>query len=212
MRQFLVHGLENGEKCIYISSSRPPQDLLSSVGFQYSDNLIIVDCYTNRITEVPSIVQKGNVVTTPVELSVVKVAISRVADRSPDVPKRAIVDILPTYLIFSNVERMYLDLLEIIDDLKKWGYTPIFSLNPYVIDDEKKILALEEMFDSVLHLERIPESGTSISRKAMLISVGKMARTSLPSKNLQVAIPSEEEPRFNIHQRSAAKIEEGIAS
>jgi len=212
IRRFLLQGLKQGQKSIYVSSARPPRELLASIGRQHTYNLMIVDCYTNRVAEVPSIVQEGNIVTTPVELSVVKVAISRVTDKSPETPKRAIVDVLPTYLVFTTVEKIYLDLLEIIDDLKKCGYTTVFSLNPYVLSEEKSVLTLEEMFDNVIHVERIPDEERLVSKRKMLIRVDKMAQTTLTRKDIEVDIAPAEDNRLMAPSGSSSLVDDEIPS
>jgi len=150
---FMRVGLRHGDLCLYVTSSQPPEVVKRRFG-ELSRKMLIVDCYTNRIREVPTISRHGNVITTPVEISVVAVAISRGLQKEPRKTKRAVVDILPTYLVFQSVEKLYLDLMGIIDSLRRSGYTAIFSLNPYYIKDEASLSKLQELFDAVIHVER----------------------------------------------------------
>jgi len=169
---FIGTGLSKGDPCIYVSSAQPPENFKRQFG-NLAKDLLVVDCYTNRIREVDTINREGNVITSPIEISVVSVAISRGLDREPEKTKRAVVDILPTYLVFQTVEKLYLDLMEIIDDLRKAGYTTIFSLNPYYIKDEGAISTLEELFDGIMYVERTADS--TGMRNEISLRIDKMA-------------------------------------
>jgi len=208
---FIGTGLARGDACVYVTSAQPPENTKRQFG-NLSKNLTIVDCYTNRIREVPTITTEGNVITTPVEISVVSVAISRAVNREPDRAKRAVLDILPTYLVFQKMEKLYLDLMEIIDDLRKAGYTAIFSLNPYYIKDEGAVSTLEELFDGVIHVERtVDASGVT---DEITIRVEKMARQALPRTTFKIRKPGQvewqrpQQPTGNLgYAREAAAVE-----
>jgi|GEM_PF-3731823 len=172
LNSFIGTGLAKKHSCLYVTSAQPPAGIKRQLG-KLSDHLTIVDCYTNRIEEVSTITREGNVITSPIEMSVVSVAISRGMDKEDGKVKRAVVDILPTYLVFQSVEKIYLDLMEIIDDLRKNGYTVLFSLNPYYIKDEGAISTLEELFDGIIHVERTADS--SGIRNEIKLRVEKMA-------------------------------------
>lgn len=185
---FMRTGLARGDSCVYVTSAQPPENVKHQFG-HLSKDLIIVDCYTNRIREVPTISMEGNVVTTPVEISVVAVAISRALKRENGKLKRAVVDILPTYLVFQKIEKLYLDLMEIIDDLRKAGYTAIFSLNPYYIKDEGAVSTLEELFDGVIHVERTADASGITGE--ISIRVEKMARQALARPTFKIRKPEQ---------------------
>ena len=135
---------------------------------------MIVDCYTSRVEEVSTISRKGNVITSPVEMSVVTVAISRALSKEQKKSKRCAVDILPTYLVFQDVNKIYPDLLEMVDEFRTAGYTAIFSLNPYNIKDEGAISTLQELFDGVIYLERTASVEGMMSDEIVL-RIEKMA-------------------------------------
>ena len=184
---FMGTGLAKGDSCLYVTSAQPPENVQRQFG-ELSKDLVIVDCYTNRIQEVDTISRVGNVITTPIEMSVVSVAISRALDEEPDKVKRAVVDILPTYLVFQTIEKMYLDLMEIIDDFRKGGYTVIFSLNPYYMKDEGAISTLEEIFDGLIYVERTADS--SGMKDEISLRIDKMAGQSLQMSTFKVAKPT----------------------
>lgn len=185
---FIGTGLARGDSCICVTSAQPPENVKHQFG-DLSKGLTIVDCYTNRIREVPTISVNGNVITTPVEISVVAVAISRALNRETDKVKRAVLDILPTYLVFQKMEKLYLDLMEIIDDLRKAGYTAIFSLNPYYIKDEGAVSTLQELFDGVIHVERTADvSGIT---GEITIRIEKMGRQGVPKPTFKIGKPGQ---------------------
>jgi KaiC/GvpD/RAD55 family RecA-like ATPase len=186
LNSFVGTGLSKGDPCIYVSSAQPPENIKRQFG-ALEKNLLIIDCYTNRIQEVDTISREGNVITSPIEISVVSVAISRGLDRETETTKRAVVDILPTYLVFQTVEKLYLDLMEIIDDLRKAGYTTMFSLNPYYIKDEGAISTLEELFDGIMYVERTADSTGMKNEISMRID--KMAGQPLKSNTTRIQKP-----------------------
>jgi KaiC/GvpD/RAD55 family RecA-like ATPase len=183
---FIGTGLSRGHSCMYVTSAHPPGTVMQRFG-DLSSEITMVDCYTNRVQEVDTITREGNVITSPIEMSVVGVAISRAMDKDEGKVKRAVVDILPTYLVFQSVEKIYLDLMEIIDDLRKNGYTVLFSLNPYYIKDEGAISTLEELFDGIIHVERTAdESGV---RNEIKLRVDKMAGQQLSRSTFSIQLP-----------------------
>jgi KaiC/GvpD/RAD55 family RecA-like ATPase len=184
---FLGKGLSKGDPCIYVSSAQPPEMVYGRYR-GISDSLIVVDCYTNRIDEVATITRVGNVITSPIELSVVAVAISRGLDKESDAIKRAVVDILPTYLVFQKVDKICFDLIEIINDLRKAGYTVMFSLNPYFIEDKSAISTLEELFDGVIYVERTADA--SGMKDEVSIRIEKMASIRLPRSTFSMKKPT----------------------
>jgi len=187
---FIGTGLARGDSCLYVTSAQPPDNVKHQFG-DLSKDLTIVDCYTNRIREVPAISVEGNVITTPVEISVVAVAISRVLDRQSERAKRAVLDILPTYLVFQKIEKIYLDLMDIIDDLRKAGYTAIFSLNPYYIKDEGAVSTLEELFDGVIHVERAADASGMTGE--ISIRIEKMGREPVSKPAFKIRKPGRHE-------------------
>jgi KaiC/GvpD/RAD55 family RecA-like ATPase len=183
---FIGTGTRRGHSCLYVTSSQPPENVKRRFGGSPA-NPTIVDCYTNRVEEVSTITREGNVIVSPIEMGVVSVAISRAMDKEDGKVKRAVVDILPTYLVFQSVEKIYLDLMEIIDDLRKNGYTVLFSLNPYYIKDEGAISTLEELFDGIIHVERTAdESGV---RNEIKLRVDKMAGQQLSRSTFSIQLP-----------------------
>jgi len=187
---FIGTGLARGDSCIYVTSAQPPENVKHQFG-DLSKHLTIVDCYTNRIREVPTISVDANVVTTPIEISVVAVAISRILNRETDRAKRAVLDILPTYLVFQKMEKLYIDLMEIIDDLRKAGYTAVFSLNPYYIKDEGAVSTLQELFDGVIHVERTVDASGITGE--ITIRVEKMGRQGVPKPTFKIRKPGQPE-------------------
>ncbi len=183
---FMAAGLARGDCCLYVTSAQPPENVQRQFGGLAKD-LVIVDCYTNRVQEVPTITRQGNVITSPVEISVVSVAISRALDREGERTRRAVVDILPTYLVFQKVEKIYLDLMEIVDDLRKAGYTSIFSLNPYYLKDEGAIAKIEELFDGVVHVERSADASGVTDN--ISVRIEKMARQGISSSPFIIKKP-----------------------
>ena len=187
LNSFIGTGLEKGDPCLYVSSAQPPENVISQFG-RLGSRLKVVDCYSNRIREISTITQEGNTITSPIEISVVSVAISRVLEREKEKTKRAVVDILPTYLVFQTVEKLYLDLMEIIDELRRAGYTTLFSLNPYYIKDEGAISTLQELFDGIIYVERTADS--SGMRNEISIRVDKMAGNAIAKSEFKIAKPS----------------------
>lgn len=199
---FIGTGLARGDSCIYVTSAQPPENVKHQFG-ELSKGLTIVDCYTNRIREVPTITAEGNVITTPVEISVVSVAISRALNRETDRAKRAVLDILPTYLVFQKMEKLYMDLMEIIDELRKAGYTAIFSLNPYYIKDEGAISTLQELFDGVIQVERTADASGITGE--ITVRIEKMARQALPRPTFKIGKPGQ--PDWQRIQQSAGIVD-----
>ncbi len=189
LNSFIGTGLSKNHSCLYVTSAQPPENIKRQFG-ELSRDLTIVDCYTNRVEEVDTIKRSGNVITSPIEMSVVSVAISRGMEKDIENPKRAVVDILPTYLVFQTVEKIYLDLMEIIDDFRKSGYTVLFSLNPYYIKDEGAISTLEELFDGIIHAERTADS--SGIKDEINIKIDKMANQRLTRSVFNIDIPGRE--------------------
>ncbi len=164
---FILAGLDLGEGCVFVTASKPPahvQRALSGAG----GSLKIVDCYTARHTEVQTLRVEGNVFVSPVDLSVVDVAISRALASLGDRRKRAVVDVLSAYVTATQIHRIYHDILEIINEFRKHGCTAVFLFNPAVAEEDTRTLAIEELFDSVIRL-RTDASGKPI------LDVDKMA-------------------------------------
>ena len=87
-----------------------------------------------------------------------------------------------------------------VNDLKKRGYTCLFSLNPYVLKDDKDLLALEELFDNVLFLERIPTSEASLLPNEAMVKISKMYLTEVERRELRVRMGTETEPMGSFFQ------------
>jgi len=187
LNSFIAAGLTKGDSCLYVTSTQPPENVKRIFG-RLARDLVIVDCYTSRVEEVGTISRDDNVITSPIEISVVYVAISRGIDKDPEKMKRAVIDILPTYLIFQTVEKLYTDIMEIIDDLRKAGYTTMFSLNPYALKDQGDISTLEELFDSVIYVERTADS--SGMKDEIVIRIDKMLGPPLLKSKFKIARPT----------------------
>lgn len=187
LESFVAAGLVKGDACLFVSSAIPPENVVRQFS-KLGGDLTVVDCYTNRVKEVDTITRQDNIVISPIEISVVSVAISRALNAESHKPKRAVVDILPTYLVFQSVEKIYLDLMEIIDQLRKAGYTTIFSLNPYYIKDQGAVSTLQELFDGVMYVERTADS--SGMKNEMSIRVEKMAGRPLSRPSFTIGKPA----------------------
>jgi KaiC/GvpD/RAD55 family RecA-like ATPase len=192
MDSFIGTGLARGDSCLYVTSAQPPENVQRQFG-DLSSDLTIVDCYTSRIQEVNTISRSGNVITSPIEVSVVAVALSRAMDKKTAKIKRAVVDILPTYLVFEKIEKLYLDLMDLINDLRKSGYTAIFSLNPYYVKDEGAVSTLQELFDGVIHVERTADASGITGE--ISIRVEKMARLAPTKSAFKIQKPGQLEWR-----------------
>jgi len=205
---FIDTGLQHGDSCLFVTSSQPPMSIQRRFGLP--GNLKIVDCYTNRVEEVDAIAVEGNVIKSPVEMSVVGVAISRGLDQESPRPRRAVVDLLPTYLIFQSIEKIYIDIVEIIDMLRKAGYTAIFSLNPYYIKDEGDISTLEELFDGILHVER--KADTSGLRDEFEVRIEKMRNLHVIRSIVRIKRPSKETSPKDLSGSAQRQVSSGLSA
>ena len=169
---FLLEGLTRGEDCLVVSSVRPASQIQDEVGRDLPGRLLVVDCYSGLSDELPAIDDRGEVIVSPVAIEVVDVAIARMTQRFRSRGKRAVVDILTTYLLSNELADLYPFLLSITSTLKKNRCTSMFVLNPSALPEEGQLDLIQETFDTVIILD---EKEPSLARIAKLGFLSKHA-------------------------------------
>lgn len=114
----------------------------------------MVDCYTARFKEIPALEMREDAIISPVDPSVVNVAISRGLDSLKNERRRAFVDIVSAYALSSPMEKIYPFMLEMIHLLRRSNCTSLFVFNPLESEGQSGTLVLEELFDCVLRVRR----------------------------------------------------------
>jgi len=198
VQSFVRAGVKYGESSIVVTATRSPERIRSEIGAAgLPGELRIVDCYTSRFSEVPSLETHGDTIISPVSLSVVSIAISRALESLTPRKKRAVVDFLSAYLMASPVEKIYSDLLDIVARFRRSQCTALFVFNPFSVEDETAGSVLEELFDCVI---RIEDQGLSFDFK----KIGFHLSSPLPSEKGELQLG---ERHVTLRERAAASEE-----
>ncbi len=173
-RAFIQTGLDQGEGSLVVSATRTPDKIRSDLN-QGKSRLRIVDCYTSRFTEVPTLETHEDTYVSPVALSVVEVAMSRALEAIEPRKKRALVDILSAYLVSSRIETIYPHIMEMVDRFRKANCTVVFMLNPMLVEDEADLAMIKELFDCVLKLRQAETPVLDFEKLGFSISSGRQS-------------------------------------
>lgn len=150
-RAFLTAGLSQGDGCLVVSATRSPQEIRRGLDLaQAPVELRFVDCYTSRLREVPVLEEREDIIVSPVDLSVVNVAVSRSLESMRSPKKRALVDVLSAYMMTSPVDKVCPSILDMIHLLRRNKCTALFVFNPSAVEDESTRFVLQELFDCVV--------------------------------------------------------------
>ena len=170
VRGFIRSGIDLGEGCLAVSAFKPPETVrldFAREGAVMPGRLKIVDCYSSRFSEVQTLQTRGDTWVSPVDLSVVHVAISRALDSLVTVRKRAAVDILTAYLVATPVDRILPELVEIVDRFRRSKCTALFVFNPSAAKESCQPV-LEEVFDCVIRMRKREHS------REVFLDIGKL--------------------------------------
>ncbi len=154
-RAFIGAGMKNGEGCLVVSASRSPEQVRADLQTRATPGrFILVDCYTARLEEIPTLQIREDTIVSPVDPSVVGVAISRGLDSLKSESRRALVDMISAYAMSSPMDKIYPFILEMIHLLRGSNCTSLFVFNPPESEDQSDTLVLEELFDCVLKVRK----------------------------------------------------------
>jgi KaiC/GvpD/RAD55 family RecA-like ATPase len=162
VRSFLQTGISLGEGCLVVSALRPSEVVRSSLKDVATGQLKVIDCHAAHLNEVQVLKVEGDTFLSPVDLSVVAVAVTKALDSLSGIKvtgRRAVIDLLPAYLHVTSISRMVPDLVRIIGTLRKSGFTALFVHNPSVGEDQSSQYILEELFDSIIKTRRETSDG-----------------------------------------------------
>ncbi len=152
---FIRAGMRNGDGCLVVSATRSPDQIATDLKVKgMPGELKLVDCYTARFKEIPALETRGDTIISPVDPSVVNVAISRALDSMGTERKRALVDVLSAYTASSPTEKIYPFMLEMIHLLRSRDCTSLFVFNPPESEGQTGPLIFEELFDCVLKMRK----------------------------------------------------------
>lgn len=155
---FVRAGMRNGDGCLVVSATRSPEQMQADLQVGgLPGELRLVDCYSARFKEIPALEMREDAIVSPVDPSVVNVAISRGLDSLRSERRRALVDIISAYTLSSPMEKIYPFMLEMIHLLRRSNCTSLFVFNPSESEAQSDTLVLEELFDVVLRMRRSKE-------------------------------------------------------
>jgi KaiC/GvpD/RAD55 family RecA-like ATPase len=188
VRSFLQTGIALGEGCLVVSALKSPEAVRSSFEDVATGQLKVVDCHTAHLDEVQELKVQGDTIISPVDLSVVAVAVTRALDSLNGIKvagRRAVIDLLPAYLQLSSVSKMLPDLVQMIGRLRRGGCTALFVHNPSIVEDQLSQYILEELFDSIIRTRR----ETSDGREKSFVDLQKLGPQTGSGPTTQRTVP-----------------------
>ena len=155
---FALQGLLGGEECLYVTSLKSPQEIRQRFSPFVDDALTqlhIVDCHSFLTDEIPKIsfLEKENVTQCP-NFELADHAVSEVLNKKGARRGRAIIDILPTWLILSRSRGMtsiVVAISKMIAELDKRGFVSVIILNFSTLEEQEELI-LAELVTTKIHL------------------------------------------------------------
>ncbi len=177
---FLVQGILSGERTLYVTSTRPPnqirenyRELIGKTG----DALHIVDCHSFLAgkTEEYKAFENENIIQCP-NFELVNYAISEALPESSTRHGRALLDILPSWIMVSkdrSMESIISSIASMAEEFRKKGIVSVFLLDPSLLEKKDQSL-LSELVDASIELKerndqleiRIPKGAPRNSRRS----------------------------------------------